>query len=60
MHHARQEANKKAYEKIDPRSSEVYGLANQFRGEKTVVVDGKSVKNDAGEMSMSEDTKQKA
>ena len=60
MHHAHQEANKKAYEDIDRKSSEVYHLANQFRGENTDVVGGKSVKNDAGEIIMSEDSKQKA
>ena len=59
VHHARQEADKKVYENIDPKSSEVYRLANQFRRENTDVVD-KPVKNDAGEMSMSEDSKQKA
>ena len=59
MHHARQEANKKVYENIDPKSSEVYRLANQFRKENTDVGD-KSLKNDAGEMSMSKDSKQKA
>ena len=48
MHHAHQEANKKAYENINPRSSEVYRLANQFRGENTDVDGGKLVKNDAG------------
>ena len=60
VHHARQEAGKKVYENIDPKSSEVYRLANQFRRENTDVVDDKPVKNDAGEMSMSEDSKQKA
>ena len=30
VHHARQEADKKVYENIDPKSSEVYRLANQF------------------------------
>ena len=60
MHHARQEADKKVYENIDPKSSEVYRLANQFRRENIDVVGDKSVKNDAGEMSMSEDSKQKA
>ena len=57
---AHQEADKKVYENIDPRSSEVYRLANQFRRENTDVVGAKPVKNDAGEMSMSEDSKQKA
>ena len=60
MHHARQEADKRVYENIDPKSSEVYRLANQFRRENTDVVGDKPVKNDAGEMSMSEDSKQKA
>ena len=60
MHHACQEADKKVYENIDPKSSEVYPLANQFRRENTDVVGDKPMKNDAGEMSMSEDSKQKA
>ena len=59
VHHARQEANK-VYENIDPEFSKVYCLANQFRRENTDVVGDKPVKNDAGEMSMSEDSKQKA
>ena len=58
VHHARQEADKKVYENIDPKSSEVYRLANQFRRENTDVVGDKPVKNDAGEMSMSKDSKQ--
>ena len=56
VHHARQEADKKVYENIDPKSTEVYRLANQFRRENTDVVGDKPVKNDAGEMSMSEDS----
>ena len=60
VHHAHQEADKKVYENIDPKSSEVYRLANQFRKENTDVIGDKPVKNDAGEMSMSEDSKQKA
>ena len=60
VHHARQEADKKVYENIDPKSSEVYRFANQFRSENTDVVGDKPVKNDAGEMSMSKDSKQKA
>ena len=54
-----QEADK-VFENIDPKSSEVYRLANQFRRENADVVGDKTVKNDAGEMSMSEDSKQKA
>ena len=60
MHHARQEADKKVYENIDPKSSEIYCLPNQFRRENADVVGDKSVKNDAGELAMSEDSKQKA
>ena len=51
VHHALQEADK---------TSEVYRLANQFRRENADVVGDKPVKNDAGEMSMSKDSKQKA
>ena len=60
VHHACQEANKKVFNNIDLKSSEVYRLANQFRRENADVVGDKPVKNDAGEMSMSEDSKQKA
>ena len=56
-HATLREANKKAYENIDPKSSEVYRLAYQFRGENTDVDGGKLVKNDAGEMSVSKDSK---
>ena len=51
---------KKVYENIDPKSSEVYWLANQFRRVNTDVVGDKPMKNDTGEMSISEDSKQKA
>ena len=60
VHHARQEADKKVFENVDPKSSEVYCLANQLRRENADVVGDKPVKTDAGEMSMSEDSKQKA
>ena len=43
-----------------PKSSEVYRLANHFRKENADVVGDKPVKNDAGEMSMSDDSKPKA
>ena len=59
VHHARQEAHKVS-ENIDPKSSEVYHLANQFRRENADVVGDKPVKNDAGEMSVCENSKQKA
>ena len=60
VHHARQEADKEIYKNIDPKSSESYRLASQFRKEKADVVADKPVKNDAGEMSMTDDSKQKA
>ena len=60
MHHVCQEADKEVYKNIDPKSSELYRHANQFRKENANVVGGKPVKNDAGEMSMSDDSKQKA
>ena len=60
VHHAHQEADKEVYKNIDPKSSELYRLANQFRKENADVVGDKPVNNDAGEMSMSDDSKQKA
>ena len=60
MHQACQDADKKVYENIDPKSSGVYWLVNQFRRESADVVGDKLVKNDAGEMSMRKDSKQKA
>ena len=60
VHHAHQEADKEVYKNTDPKSSELYRLANQFRKENDDVVGDIPVKNDAGEMSMSDDSKQKA
>ena len=60
VHHARQEADRKVYENIDSKSSEVYRLANEFRRENADIVGDKPVKNDTGKMSMSVDSKQKA
>ena len=60
VHFFCQEADKEVYKNIDPKSSELYRLANQFRKENADVVGDKPVKNDAGEMSMSDDSKQKA
>ena len=60
VHHAGQEADKEVYKNIDPKSSELHRLANQFRKENADVVGDKPVKNDVGEMSMSDDSKQKA
>ena len=60
MHHARHEADKMVFQNIDPKSSEIFRLANQMRRENVDVVGDKPVKNDAGEMSMTEEAKQKA
>ena len=43
VHHSRQEADKKVFENIDTKSSEVYRLANQFRRENADVVGDKPV-----------------
>ena len=60
VHHACQEADKEVYKNIDPKSSELYHLANQLRKENANIVGDKPVENDAEEMSMSDDSKQKA
>ena len=60
VHHACQEADKEVYKNIDPKSSELYRLAYQLRKENADVVGDKPVKNDTREMSMSDDSKQKA
>ena len=48
------------YDGIDHKSSDIFHLANQMRKENVDVVGDKPVKNDAGEMSMSEEAKQNA
>ena len=60
VHHARQEADKEVYKNIDPKSSEVFPFANQFRKENADIVGDKPMKNDAREMSMNDDSKGKA
>ena len=60
VHHARHEADKVVYEGIDHKSSDIFRLANQMRKENVDVVGDKPVKNDTGEMSMSEEAKQNA
>ncbi len=60
VYHARHQAEKAMFENINPRSSEVYHLAKQMRRENVDVVGDKPVKNDAGEMSISDEDKQKA
>ena len=48
------------YDGIDHKSSDIFSLVNQMRKENVDVVGDKPVKNDAGEMSMSEEAKQNA
>ena len=60
VHHARHEADKVVYQNVDHKSSDVFRLANQMRRENADVVGDKPVKNDAGEMSMSDEAKQNA
>ena len=60
VHHARHEAEKVVYDGIDHKSSDIFRLANQTRKENVDSVGDKPVKNDAGEMSMSEEAKQNA
>ena len=60
VHHARHEGDKVVYDGIDHKSSDIFRLANQMRKENVDVVGDKPVKNDTGEMSMSEEAKQNA
>ena len=60
IHHARYEADKQIFENVDPRSSDVYRLANQMRRVNADVVGDKPVRNDAGEMSVDQEAKEKA
>ena len=58
MHHACHKADKVVHESIDHKSSDIFRLANQMRKENVDVLGDKPVKNEAGEMSMSEEAKQ--
>ena len=60
VQNARHEADKVVYDGTDHKSSDIFRLANQIRKENVDVVGNKPVKNDAGEMSMSEEAKQNA
>ena len=54
------DADRAVYENMESKSSEIFRLANQTRRENVDVVGDKPVRNDAGEMSLSEESKQKA
>ena len=60
VHHARHEADKVVYDGIDHKSSDIFRLANQMKKENVDVLEDKPVKNDASEMSTSEEEKQNA
>ena len=58
--HARYKADKVVYEGIDHNLSDIFRLAKQIKKENVDVVCDKPVKNDAGEMAMSEEAKHNA
>ena len=60
VHHASHEADNVVNEGIDHKSSDIFRLANQRRKENVDAVGDKPVKNDAGEISLSEEAKQNA
>ena len=60
VHHACKDLNRAVYDNIDPKSSETFCLANQMRRENVDIVGDKPVRNDAGEMSLSEEANHKA
>ena len=60
VYHAKNEAEKVALQKIDPRSVDVYRLAKQMRRDNQDVMGEKPVKNDEGLLSLDEDAKKEA
>ena len=52
------EAEKVALQKIDARSGDVYRLAKQMRRDNQDVMGEKPVKNDAGQLSLDEESKE--
>ena len=59
VHQAKSEAEKVALQKIDARSGDVYRLAKQMRRDNQDVMGEKPVKNDAGQLSLDEESKKK-
>ena len=57
VHQAKSEAEKVALQKIDARSGDVYRLAMQMRRDNQDVMGEKPVKNDAGQLSLEEESK---
>ena len=60
VHQAKSEAEKVALQKIDARSGDVYRLAKQMRRDNQDVMGEKPVKNDAGQLSLDEESKKEA
>ena len=60
VHQAKSEAEKVALQKIDARSGDVYRLAKQMRPDNQDVMGEKPVKNDAGQLSLDEESKNEA
>ena len=58
--HAKNEAEKAALDNIDPKSADIFRLAKQLKRDKQDVCGEKPVKNDAGEMSLDEESKRSA
>ena len=60
VHQAKSEAEKVALQKIDARSGDVYQLAKQMRRDNQDVMGEKPVKNNAGQLSLDEESKKEA
>ena len=60
VHHARKDACEAVFENIDSKTYEVFRLANQMRRENADIVGDKPIRNDAEELSLNEEAKQKA
>ena len=60
VHQIKIEAEKVALQKIDARSGDVYRLAKQMRRDNQDVMGEKPVKNDAGQLSLDEESKKEA
>ena len=48
LHHARKDADRAVYENIDPKSSEIFRLANQMRRENVDIVERKRLRVNVG------------
>ena len=60
VHQAKSEAEKVAFQKVDARSEDVYRLAKQMGRDNQDDMGEKPVKNDAGQLSLDEESKKEA